>query len=82
MTANQIETKNQDYSFWSEMLFGVSQGSIVGPRIFNIFLADLFFVVKDIDIGSYVDNSTFFIVENNIHSVLASLEKASDAKFN
>ena len=64
------------------MLFGVSQGSIVGLRIFNIFLADLFFVVKDIDIVSYVDNSTFFIVENNIHSVLASLEKASDAKFN
>ena len=82
MTVNQTETKIQDYSTWSEMLFEVSQGSIVGPRIFNIFLADLFFMVKDIDIGSYLDNSRLLIVENNIHSVIASLEKASDAKFN
>ena len=64
------------------MLFGVSQGSIVGLRVFNIFLADLFFVVKDIDIGSHLDNSRLLIVENNIHSVIASLEKAPDAKFN
>ena len=49
---------------------------------FNIFLADLFFVVKDIDIASYADDSTPFIVENNIDNVIASLEQVSDALFN
>ena len=39
-------------------------------------------MVKDIDIASYAHDSTPFIVENNIDSVIASLEHVSDALFN
>ena len=49
---------DDNYSFWSEILFCVPQGSIPGLFLFNISLAALFFVAKDIDIGSYADDST------------------------
>ena len=44
-------------------------------------MADLFFIVKDIDIASYVDDNTPFIVEDNIENVIASLEEATNALF-
>ena len=67
---------------WSEILFSVRQGSILCPLLFNVFLADLFFVLRDIDIASYVDDSMPFLVENNIDNDIASLEQVSDASFN
>ena len=39
-------------------------------------------MLKDIDIASYADDNTPFIVENNIDNVIASLEQVSDALFN
>ena len=39
---------NRAYSSWLEIVFGVPQGFIVGPLMFNIFLADLFFMLNDV----------------------------------
>ena len=38
---------NSAYSFWEEILFGLPQGSILGPFHFNIFLCDLFYMMSD-----------------------------------
>ena len=50
--------------------------------LFNIFLMDLFFVVRDIHIASYADDSTLFTVENNTDNVNPFLEQIPDALFN
>ena len=46
------------YSSWEEILFGVPQGSILGPLLFNTFVCDLFdFIDNDVNIGSYADDT-------------------------
>ena len=70
---NQKTKTDDNYSSWSEILFGVPQGAIFGTLFLSIFLADLFFMVKEIDIASYGDDNTPFIEENNIGNVIASL---------
>ena len=51
---------NNSSSPWSDILFGVPQGSILGPLLFNIFLSDLFLIVKDINFASYADDNTLY----------------------
>ena len=38
------------YRSWEEILFGIPQGSILKPLLFNIFLCDLFFSMNETDL--------------------------------
>ena len=72
---------NQAYSSWEEILFGVPQGSILGPILFNIFLSDLFLVVQNVDFASYAGDNTIYNSSENIDDVILSLQESSKQLF-
>ena len=49
---------NSVYISWTEILFGVPQRSILGLILFNVFLSDLFLVIKNKDVDSHADDTT------------------------
>ena len=55
------------------------QCPILGLLLFNIFLADLFFILNDVDIASYADDNTSYVIADGINDVIVSLEKESKA---
>ena len=61
------------------IIFRVPQGSILGPPLFNIFLAGLFFIINDIDIANYADDNTPYVIADNTDGLIKSLEETSIA---
>ena len=45
--------------------YGIPQGSIHGPLIFNIFLYDLFYFLEGGAVASYADDTTPYNVNKN-----------------
>ena len=72
---------NNSYSKWLPVMFEVTQGSILGPLLFNIFLADLFLIHSDIDIANFVHDNTPYLSAKNVEDVIESLERASLSLF-
>ena len=72
---------NHAYSSWDEILFGVPQGTILGPILLNIFLSDLFLVISNTDFSSYADDNTIYESGNSIDDVISSLQESAEKLF-
>ena len=69
----QISKVNDSYSSWSKLKFGVPQESILGPLLFNIFINDIFYFIKDTKLANYADDNTIYTVEDNTDDLLKTL---------
>ena len=72
---------NETFGSWRDIKYGVLQGSILGPLLFNIHLCNLFYFLDNLDIASYADDTTLYTVKENKESVVNALETLSQKFF-
>ena len=73
LSNRQQRTKiNHDFISWEENLFGLPQGSVLGPILFNIFLSDFFLVMKETEFTSYADDNTLYDADNTTEDAISS----------
>ena len=74
---------NTEYIYWEEIMFGVPQGSIIGPLFLGLspFLCDLFLIMENIDTASYADDTTLYTTGNSIEEVIQKLKKLQNCSF-
>ena len=59
------------------MLFGASQGSILVPLLFSIFLCNLLLIINNIKLASYADDGKTYAIENNIEELIVKRQNSS-----
>ena len=63
--------------FGVPQIIGVPQGSVLNSLLINIFLADFFFTLNNIEISNFADDTTPYAVSDNADYLMSSLEKSS-----
>ena len=80
LSNRQQRTKiNNAFSRYSEIIYGVPQGSILGPLLFNIYICDIFFDIIECDIASYADDNTPYNFDFKLDNVISNLETSTNS---
>ena len=72
---------NEAYSSYTDIKYGVPQGSILGPLLFNIDICDLFLWDYECEIASYADDNTPYTTDTSLDLVLHKLENSTHDLF-
>ena len=61
------------HNSWEEILFGLRQGSTLGSLLFNTFLCDVLWIMRETEFASYADDNTHYVLGDSIDDVIKSL---------
>ena len=70
---------NNAFACYSEIIYGVPQGSILAPLDFNIYFCNIFFDIIECDSASYADDNTPYNCYFNLDNVISNLEKSTNS---
>ena len=83
LSNRQQRTKiNNVLSCYSEIIYGVPEGSILGPLLFNICICEIFFDIIECDIASSADDNTPHNFDFNLDNVTSNLENFTNSLLN
>ena len=66
---NQRTTTGSSFSSWFDIYIGVSQGSILGPLLFYIFIIDLFLNVIKSEVCNFADHNTLYSFDKKLDTI-------------
>ena len=65
---------NGSFSDYTEIITGISQGSILGLLLLNKFLNDIFMFISKCSLFNYVDNNTLYFTGKDLNQIRRNLE--------
>ena len=71
------EKKDQHIQYMVGVNIWCSQGSVLGPLLFNIFINDLFYLINETDVCNYADDTTIRASDINLDELVHRLECAA-----
>ena len=60
----------------------IPQGSIVGPILFNVFINDLFFFIKEPKLANFADDNIIYVGSKDLTELLEILRKECETTIN
>ena len=63
-----------EYSKMRTLKYGVPQGSILGPLLFNLFINDIFYFMKESKLANYADDTSTYLSKEGIFPFLHALK--------